>query len=263
MKQKFLIIFMLLFCLSVSAQKKPTDREIEGLKGNVKTAFEDYNITKVSSGPTEINKRVKWQEYYFDKDGMLTLLVYPSHNFKYIYSIIDGFKTFKDIKIKEETADKMTFTRVLDEEEEKPIEEPEKLVEPDERFTMKYTYEYDAQGKITTERHYGNNGELWRLTKYKYDEKGRVIEEIKKEKGSTTKYIYKYDEKGNLIENSEEYNRTNGYVSKAKTVYSDYKLDANGNWVARKEIYSSKSSSKTYSDSFDKTTISYRTISYY
>ena len=191
MKQMLLIFFVMTFCLVVAGQKKMTDRETEGLKGAVKTVFNDFMVTYVASGPTELNKRIKESQDYFDKDGTLTQIIYPSRNSKIIYSIIDGFKTFKSSPIKEDNKPK-NMGLTLGNNEEEPIEKPEKLSPPDERYTLKYVYEYDANGKIETEKHYGNNGKLFRLTTYKYDKKGRVSEVTKKETGATGKYTYKY-----------------------------------------------------------------------
>ena len=258
MKQILLIFFVMTFCLAVPAQKKVTDREIEGLKGAVKAVFQDYMVTYVASGPTEINKRVKESEYYFDKDGALTQILYPSRNSKSVFSIIDGFKTFKSSPIKEGDEPKGFLRGVIIGKEE-PIEKPEKLVPPDERFTLRYVYEYDADGRVETERHYGNNGKLWRLTTYKYGKNGLVIEEIRKETGSIHKYTYKYNNRGDLIETLRDLDFKSGVNKKERWVYSDYKVDGQGNWTERKSIWTSKTDDRTYSSK----TNYYRTITYY
>ncbi len=246
------------FCLTVSAQKKMTDREMEGLKGSVKTVFEEDMVTKSSGSNDQINKRVKWEEQYFDKDGNLTLKLFPPGNVKYIYSIIDGFKTFKSVPIKEEknpTAKMM----MRDIGKEKPLEENEKIVPPDDRFSFKYVYEYDANGKITKEKSYLNNGKLWKIKTKKYDGKGQKIEETVEDTVAITKYTHKYDDKGNLIETVEERDVRNGVDRIGKTVYSDYKVDVQGNWLERQRTETSEMRGEVYS----MTMISYRKISYF
>lgn len=258
MKKLFLIFVAMTFCLTVSAQKKVTDREMEGLKGSVKSVFDDYMMTYVSSGPSEVNKRVKSKEYYFDKDGNLTQILYPSDNYKIIYSIIDGFKTFKNLPIKVDNnpKDKMMTRGIV---EENPLEKNEKIVPADDRFDFKYVYEYDANGRVAKEKHYGNNGKLWRITIYKYDDKGQNIQENVEDTVAITKYTHKYDEKGNLIETLQERDVKNGFDSKIKTVYSDYKFDAKGNWIERKSNYRNEARDEIYST----ITIYYRKIAYY
>lgn len=258
MKKILLIFVAMTFCLTVSAQKKMTDREMEGLKGSVKTVFEDYMLTYVSSGPSEINKRFKSKEYYFDKNGTLNQEIYPSYNYKYIYSIIDGFKTFKSIPIKVDNSPKNTIlTRDID--EEKPLEENEKIVPPDDRFDLKFVYEYDKNGKVVKEKHYGNIGKLWRISTFKYNNKGLIIEENAEDTVANTKYIYKYDDKDNLIKTLEERDVKNGIDSISETIYSDYKFDSQGNWLERKVTRTSESSGDTYSTNM----IYYRKIAYY
>ena len=261
MKQMLLIFFVMIFCLAVPAQKKVTDREIEGLKGAVKTVFGDYMVTYSTSDQTELNKRVKETEHYFDKDGALTRILFPFSNYKQVYSLIDGFKTFKGSSIKEnaEPENQYNVGKSIDGKKEKPDEKNGKLVPPDERFDLKIVYEYDANGKVETEKTYRNNGKFWGSITYKYDKNGRVREDLRKETNATIRFTYKYNDEGYLIETLGIYEFNIRVTTNERTVYSDYKVDPQGNWTQRKAMWTSKTQDRFYAS----TKINYRTIEYY
>lgn len=234
MKQTLLIFFVMTLCLVVPAQKKVTDREIEGLKGAAKSVVEEYLTVQDSNGKAGDKKRIKSAEYFFDKDGRQTQIIYLKN--KLVYSVIDGFKTFKSYEIIKRETNQGLILSGIPLNEQKPIEEPEKLVPPDERFDYKYTYEYDSLNRIKIERQYGNNGRLYDKREFKYDGQGRVIEEIKNDRIANTKFIFKYDTKNNLIEQIEErVENSDGRRSKRRFTYNDYKTDAQGNWTQRKQ----------------------------
>jgi hypothetical protein len=225
--------------LTVPAQKKASDREFEGLKGAVKSVLTEYVTVLDSSGAAPDKKRVKYMEQSFDKDGRLLQILYPDYNHKVVYSVVDGFKTFISSEIKKEP-DKPKIGLRLGAPlvEPSPIEEPEKLFPPDERYEQKYVYEYDAQGRVKTEREYLNNGKLNELRTFKYDDKNRVVEENVNDTVALSKFIYKYDARGNLAETLTDRDiKGPGTDSKSRTVYSDYKIDAQGNWTQRKSTW--------------------------
>lgn len=260
MKTTLLIFLILTFFLAVPAQKKATDKEFEGLKGAVKSVLTEYMEVINPRGLAPDKKRVKSSEYFFDKGGRLTQILYPDSNGKLIFSVIDGFKTFKSSLIKIETKPKTTFNVGRSLIEERPIEEPENLVPPDERFDFKYTYEFDSQGRVRIERQYENNGRLFRKKEFKYDDKGRVIEENVNDTVALSKFIYKYDAKGNLIETFQDRDiKGPGTDSETRTVYSDYKVDSQGNWTQRK----STSYFEVNGEPKVSATMYYRTIIYY
>ena len=231
-----MITFMLTLFLAVPAQKKMTDSEFEGYKGAVKSVLTEYIKIEKSKGSTADKKRKTESQYFFDKDGRLAQVLYPATNYKVVFKIIDGYKTFKSMKIKNMKPG--NFLGSVQSRDEKPIEGPDKIVSPDNRFDEKYLYEYDSQGRIKTERKYLDNGKLITLKTFKYDEKGRVIEENENAMGAITKFNYKYNEEGNLIEMLSNRNiKGAGTDSTGRTVYSEYKVDAQGNWTQRKESY--------------------------
>lgn len=237
MKTTLLTFLMLILCAVVPAQTKMTDREFEGLKGEVKSVRTEYaNVEKSQGAPPNRERKLDGENFY-DKKGNLTQTLYPGTNRKLIYTLIDGFKTYKqsDIEKKPKPSDGVMLIMKGDGE---PIEEPEKLFPPDERYDTKYVYEYDPKGRIAVERVFGNNGKLWSKRSFVYDDKGRVIEENLNDTGEITKFTFKYDDKGNLIERLDERTIKGREKNKDfKMVYSDYKLDSKGNWIERRQTW--------------------------
>ena len=202
------IIILALF-LTVSAQKKMTDREFEGFKGNVKSVSIETMPMSDSGNPKNKNKRVVWEKWSYDKDGRKTEEYNPQGKSKVTFTVKDGFKISKLM-----------------------LEEGENS----ETLNRKFVYEYDSKGRVKTAKEYLQNGNLVSDKSLKYDENGRVKEETVTDPVSSTKVVYKYNQKGNLIEMLEEKTSKLGVGTKSKTkiVYSDYKVDAHGNWTQRK-----------------------------
>lgn len=247
------LFFVVSGCSTVPAQKKMTDRELEGLKGSVKSVIieiENLNPNGTSAGQA----RQKNIEYYFDKEGKVTEMVFPELNGKWIFSIIDGFKTYKNTKINKEPESNAMVVVV------NPPKKADNTVSPDERYNGKFIYKYDVQGRVKTEEHYFNDGKLYQKTEFKYDDKGRLKEKIEDNTSGLTIYTHKYDEKGNLIEQLEDSNvKKHGVDRDSKTIYSEYKIDSQGNWTQRTET----SYIKEKGESFIAKSIYYRTITYH
>jgi YD repeat-containing protein len=253
MKRLFGIILVLLIAFSVSAQKKMTDSGMEGLKGQVKYVLSEYEIIKYNGKRKIIEPRVKWMEYFYDREGNLTERLFPLGNSRYIYKIIDGFKTFKSSSIKAETSDKDT-AKVLRQDNQS-----QQNTKPDERYSMKFLYEYDTQGRVIEETSYWNNGDYAVVSTFDYNDKNQVIKKIQDTPSAVTTYTLKYDDNGNLIEENIDRDVRGGVNFKYQYFYEDYKLDAKGNWIQRKQTEKVEENGKTQS----KVMIYYRKIAYY
>lgn len=102
----------------------------------------------------------------------------------------------------------------------------------DGKYSGKYTYSYDDNGKILKGSGIGSDGSIESIT-YTYDQRGdliRVVFASSNGYNSTEDYTYYYDGNNNLIKKvyvDSEYNR---YIS-------DYTYNENGNLI--KEIYTS------------------------
>lgn len=276
MKPTLVVFFIFSLLLIVSAQKRQTDRELEGLKGPVRTFTYEF-----PSPLQQDNRRFQWSKSLFDKKGRLIKISYIWNSERVIFREIDGFKTYKVLIIVDKIGDVlklpplkrgMELERIInspwpEELKLQPIEKPEKFVRPDNRFDLKYVYEYDPQGRIKIGRQYFTNGKLAELKTLKYDEKGRIHEEIVNDGLALSKFVYKYDESGNLIEKSEERNflvkkiefedfKEDLVDTKTITSYSEYKFDAHGNWIQRESTLHA-------SEMVISSMMYYRTISYF
>jgi hypothetical protein len=236
------ITLLLSFSYSVATQKNLSDTKLMGLRGQVKSLV---NTGKSISGYADwvLKDKTKYQTTYsFDKNGDLTEEInLGGSNSKYVYSNIDGNKTFKTIELDTPKTTGQRFT-VAGDREEKPIEPDERLTEPDKRFDFKYVYETDKSGKTVIERQYQNNGKLFRKRTLMYNDAGVLTNKTEEDSGAIETYSYVYDNKGNAIEvNKTRHIKGPGTDSRDQTIYSEYKFDSVGNWTTRKIT--------TYSDS--------------
>lgn len=256
---KLLITFVLTFffaalgCSNAPAQKRMIDRELEGLKGLVKSVITEVEYLN-PKGESLNQPSEKQDEYYFDKEGNVTKVVFPQLNAQEIFSVVDGFKTYRNEKINEEPKSNKRVVVINSEKK------PDNTTPPDNRYNVKFTYEYDTQGRIKIEEQYFNDGKLFQKTEFRYDEKGRLKEQIADNTSDITTYTFKYDEKGNLMEKLED-SKVKKYGSdrNIKTLYSDSKIDSKGNWTQRTET----SYIKEKGESFIAKSIVYKTIAYY
>lgn len=63
--------------------------------------------------------------------------------------------------------------------------------------------DYSADGRLVREEIYVGNAMSWRV-RYKYDDAGRVVEEVfyDAEEDSTSQYLYSYNDEGNMVESN-------------------------------------------------------------
>lgn len=226
MKKLFVIIIIVSFFLTINAQSKLSDKEVDGLKGNVKSVAKSYTYFKEKNGKRIKTRNDVTHEKHYDKNGNTILALNHTTGEKEIYSIIDGDKTFKATKIKRIGSSPVISTKPLQNSKSEPL---------DKRYTIKFKYEYDDNNRVVKEYTFGNNDRLVNKIFYKYDEKGR-IEEIEKYDNYqvdkvVTRASLKYDENDNIVEETTILLEFGGYVS--KRLYSEYKFDAQGNWINR------------------------------
>lgn len=184
---------LLSFSCAVFSQANVSDTKLMGLKGRVKSLV---TSGKAISGYADwvLKDKTKYQStYFFDRAGNLTEEIYEGgSNTKYVYSKIDGYKTFKTIKLETPKNDSPRITVMASKDEEKPIEPNEKLTEPDKRFDFKYVYETDSSGRVVSNRQYQNNGKLFRKRTYEYNKNGILIKEREEDTVAVMTYAYKY-----------------------------------------------------------------------
>jgi hypothetical protein len=221
------LILSLFFAFSVFGQQKMSDREADGLKGKVKSITTSRNLIESKNYADNTLKKYRDKVETYDPSGTLTERIDYEYNMKDVFTVIDGDLTEKSSQIVKSPQNKAVFT-VADEEEEKP------LYPKDERYDLKYKFKFDDKGRRIETVMYGNTRNVWKKVVYKYDEKGFLSEALHYNNGKTLneQYTYKYDTDGNLTEAKLELHRAEkNIISFLK--YSDYKLDSEGNWIAR------------------------------
>jgi hypothetical protein len=223
--------FILILFLTVSAQEKMSDREFDGFKGDVKSVSIETMPVSGAGVAGNNKKRTDWEKWTYNFAGMKMSEVNPAGKSKTVFRYIDDYKE-SEMTVAEGGKSKPT--------------------------TQKFTYEFDSQGRIKTEKIYFNKNRPPIIKSFKYDGNGRRIEKFVDSPTANIKTVYKYDAKGNLIEETQSQKGKGefGSDSKSRTVYSDHKVDAQGNWTERK-------STNYYEGGEPYVSMDYRVITYF
>jgi YD repeat-containing protein len=261
------IVLLFSFFYSAASQANVSDSRLKGLKGQVKSLV---STSKSISGYAEwvLKDKTKYQTtYFFDREGALTEEIYEGGSItKYVYSKIDGYKTFKSIVLKP-SENKGRFT-IMGGKEEEPIEPGEKLTKPDKRFDFRYVYETDNSGRVLSERQYQNNGKLFRKRTFEYNKAGALTKETEDDSIARMTYSFTYDDKGNIVEvNKTRDIKGEGSDSKDRITYTEFKFDHVGNWTERKiTTYSETDPMPKYNipaKTYTFVNVEFRTLTYY
>lgn len=153
---------------------------------------------------------------------------------KSVYSLVDGFKTFKIIELEAPDTKRPRFT-VRGSIEREQVEPGIRPTDPDQRFDFKYVYEITPGGALVIERQYTNTGEVFKKRTFKYEKTGVLIYEKQEDSVAVMTFVFKYDDKGNVVEVMETRDiRGPGSDSKERITFTEIKFDAVGNWTQRK-----------------------------
>ena len=240
----------------VAAQKPATDRETDKLKGKVKTVAASQTIYAYpyykGDLPVDVNNLPELKHLpeeivtYDEKGNRVQRDVYSSSDVLLgieQYAFLDGKRIIKIIaKVKPPWMPKVMMP---------PI--PGVTDRPrDERYTYRFEYKYDANGRRIEDRRYDNRDLLERRIVRKYDAKGNEIERLEifiqySARREPPMYeepplrdVYFYDARGNETEKAHyvpvfktptmEYD---GIKPIQRTLYSKYEFDSHGNWTKR------------------------------
>lgn len=250
MKNIFIATVVLFLFAPVLAQKKMTDREFDGFKGEVKSVvIEEAEVVETKGKKTE-KRRKKTGERYYDKSGNLIKTLEANSGYLTTYMFIDGDKISKTIATKANTPLMTTDGDPNLYGKKQPA---------DKRYDNKFKYKYDAQGHIIEEELYQNTGALLTKHIYEYDDKGRRIKKSYYYKGKlNSTETYRFDDQGVEIEGNFNLAATDGKTSTVDS-YSYYQFDAKDNWIKRTTTTTFKSlgSITVYKINY------YRKITYY
>ncbi|HEV7859850.1 MAG TPA: hypothetical protein VGO91_14635, partial [Pyrinomonadaceae bacterium] len=202
------------------AQKLKSDAEDDGLKGKVKTIFSDEEDL---TGTWTVIGRKPHARAYYNERGNLT----KEEAFDYrgnvsnitVYGYIDGERASKYGYIQYEY-DPPPMMMPAAPGQPKPIH--------DKRYTNKYRYKYDDKGKLIERLNYGNDGKL--RSRYVYLYNGNQKEgQYYSDDELYRKELMTLDAQGNEIERTSIEQKPN-----MTTKYSyTYEFDAKGNWIKK------------------------------
>jgi len=269
-----------------------TDAEFNGLGGKVKSVVEEV-VTAIPAGWTNGGvaktigpRRIRTKELYSNKGNILERTEFgSSSNPRFIYSTIDGFKTFRiewleaDGSVTDPTkmvsipgipsniphfvppavtnTDRSTLATGI----VRPSSEVRQTkASPQSEYGVKFVYKYDANGRIVEEKRFRNDGSLLDSTVYQYDAMNFISGSRKYQNGELWEIRnYAFDANNNLVLSSLVYptNRIKplDYVNR----YFDYLIDDHGNWIQRTEVKVKTNGA----ESITSVEICYRTIVYY
>lgn len=245
------LVLGLLFLQSPSAGRK-SERESDGFVGPVRKAIEEWS--PVSGYPyLSPGDRCRARSHFYDKDGRHIQYSYFSgacgsdeHQEHYTYDQ-DGNRTARFEFIQGKNS---------------PPPPPPPMMSPGAKGGQavkgppKTTFTYDAQGMMTEEANFRANGEPTYKTTYKYDEKGRLQEmQIIHSSGNRYRWTYKYEGEKRFPESQDSF-EADSNTPKYTVTYTDYELNAKGDWNKRKE---------TTKEATGRTTVSirYQSLEYY
>ena len=228
-----LVIALVVFCGIAAAQNRMTDRESDGLKGNVKSVMTyDSDLETKNGKMVQTERKLNFSEDY-DQSGNMTQSSLYVIGVRNIYKSVDGDKTSKRENF-EVPGRRGGFFNAA------PARE-EKLVPRDNRYDDRFKFEYDPKGRIVEERRYGNEGSLNSRWTYRYDDKGNVVEEVAYDgRLVTDRELSTFDSQGNVIERKFIPVDTSKGDTETTHRFKDHKSDKQGNWIQRRQttIYS-------------------------
>ncbi len=220
-----LLIFVLSFTFSIFGQQKMTHRDLDELKGKVKSVTTSREVIESKNYADNTLKKYRDEVKFYNESGSPTKSIDNEHNDKTVYTFIDGDLTSKSFQIMKKTKNQVIFGG------SKPkIEKPK-----DDRFDTKYKYKFDSSGRIFELKIFGIDGDLYKRIKYKYNKTGVLLEELHFVDNNRLNrhHFYTYDAKGSMIQLKHLLYRPKKNITKIYT-YRGYKLDSQGNWIERK-----------------------------
>jgi YD repeat-containing protein len=257
------IIFATLLLLSLSivaAAQQMTDSGLAWLKDKVK----QVKVWRQKYGPDgkPVGKPEPEPEMNYDPEGNIQLTRYwdDKGEIRTTYFLYKGDRVSKLEFIPERSLDKPKL----------PPNVNFQIIKNKGPYDTKYKYKYDKQGRIVEAVESRPNYPTKDVIKYDYDPEGRIALETNNSGINKIVTSFKYDQAGNMIESvnkSEEHivrniaELTNELpkptIESSTSQYSDYILDAKGNWIKRTAVVRNE---KGEAESL---TIEVREITYY
>jgi len=242
------VLVMLVGVPQVLAQKQQSDREADEYKGRVKEVATDSVSLRFENNKWVEDSRRHEAVLEYDRAGnrhKQALYDYKGNlSLVRTYRFIDGEKVSIDEDMRHDHI--ITMGGSLS---SKPR---------DERLTYKYKYKYDSKGRRLEEAWYHNDGSLWLRYVSVYDKAGNEVEWFRYTSTGELngRRISTYDSNGRVKE--ESWFGPSGERSE-KWSYT-YETDSIGNWIKRKDFKWGEVGGKA---AFQPYKITYRRITYF
>ena len=244
-------ITLLALFVQVSGQaNKEVDRTFDGLNGNVKTVSRevvDFGYDR--NGKRVENARVPILRTAYDEAGNQTRV--EEYDDKGNLSLIMEYGFIGRQRVVKNTAPESSTALMV------AVPTP-KGRKNDSRYTHRFVYQYDAEGRRTQTLVYLSSGELWLKHVFRFAA-NRKIHFVYSHGRLSQKLEYTFDERGNEISVTIDAK----FVSSNKTVYKCDDFDSQGNWTKRTVYKGFKELSDAEFSRLEPWAIEYRVITYY
>ena len=235
----FSVVLWVLIFSCISAAQKMTDRDLDGLKDKVKQAQIWRQAYGADGKP--VGKPTHGLERNYDEEGNIQIERWldDKGELRTTYFLYKGDRVSKSESIPERSIDKPKL----------PPNVNLQIKKQKGPYDAKYEYKYDKQGRIIETVQSIPDYPTNNVFKYDYDPEGRIALETKTFGINKIVTSYKYDQAGNMIEsaNKSEVHAVRNLADLGKGLvpltkessisrYSDYILDAKGNWIKRTAV---------------------------
>ena len=207
-----------------------TDAQDENLKGNVKSVIE-HNADNRDARPA----RKLYKEDHYNETGNRVTTVdyhegYPSA--VTVFGYVDGMRVSRSGDIAYAKGEKpapkyMMFTGRVEDNLKNP-DSPK-----DTRYSIRHAYKYDSRGRLIEEQTFANNSELVSRTTYTFERDDRREERNYGRDGSEwSRTLEILDPSGNVVER-----RMYDDKDKVSDIeVNTYEFDSQGNWIVQKTV---------------------------
>lgn len=248
-KGTFISSFFLVVFSHVVFAQIATDRQVERLKGGVKTLRVEESSLKGAPGKWQEENRTTVRSKAWDRTGNeieevlfgtdpITRKSDPLIKILATYDEKRKLRTEKSYDVHKPDPNNVISGIPLDangKPRKMPPPPPPPPKAPDGAFVSQIRYSFDAKGNRVENLNYdglADKGKLSFKHQYIWDEQGKLKEELSytAEGKLSEKYLYTYDAQGNETEQL----RFNGKgENTSREIYSEYKFDEQGNWTQR------------------------------
>ena len=249
-----MILSVLLFALAlgqVTGVKQKSDRELDGYVGPVKHVLKEWSPLEKPRYYIQPGTRCRNRATVYDEQGREM----QSSSF----SNSCGTDENRDTYIYDAEGNYMIRSETIRDPKSPPPPPPPMPplgAKPRATGPPKAVFKYDAQGRKSEKSVINSNGDLTYWIVWEWDDQHRMKEQQAYDAGGTmySRGVYRYE--GNYRYPVEwlSYGR-DGKMS-SRTIYSDYKLNPQGDWIERKETSEAAGQSREVS-------LSIRTIQYH